>query len=85
MSENDSVFFLRRWRKRIDAVIRILSDPHWQRGEPLVFSVEEHREGTLGPFVIVVHKGTARADFCSFEDPHATIETIKKAIRYRSR
>jgi hypothetical protein len=81
MSEHDEVFVFGRWRRRTDAVIHVLSERDWsgKRGPKLELS-SEPRQGMSGPYVIVARKGTARAEFYGFEDPHAAINAIRKAI-----
>lgn len=84
-SEGDEVKVFGRWYKRLDAVVRVLSETIWsgKRGPRLEFS---HRSaygnegGHVGPFVIVVHRGSSRADFYGFENPVAAIAEIRRRL-----
>ena len=83
--EGDEVKVFGRWYKRLDAVVRGLSETVWsgKRGPALEFS---HRsaygdEGShVGPFVIVVRRGSSRADFYGFENPEAAIAEIRRRL-----
>lgn len=84
--EGDEVKVFGRWYKRLDAVVRVLSETPWsgKRGSArLEFSSRSDYgdEGShVGPCVVVVTRGSARADFYGFENPVAAIAEIKRKL-----
>ena len=77
------VFFLGRWRSRVDAAIRLLNDPTWRskRGPPLEFSTRGARHPHEGAYVIEVRRGSSVVSFYDFEDPIAAVKLIKAGLK----
>lgn len=80
MSEGDDVMYLGRWRKRTDAVVRVLSEPLWsgKRGPKLTLRIEPDRY--RAGFLVIATRGSAEARFPGFDDPK-TLDLIRAALK----